>query len=221
MTPILFDFNGTMFLDTEENEVAWREEIRTIAHHEVTDEEFKNFLHGALNEVIVRHFAGSDLPENLVHQYALDKETIYRRLCLERTDGMQLTKGLPEVLDYLKAHKVPMTIASSAMPINMDFYFEHMHLDKWFERSLVVCNDGKLPGKPDPAFYLAAAAKLNVPATDCLVLEDAISGVHAAQAAKVKSVVAVASTNTSDYWRQQKGIDYIMEDFTAFLAWYK
>lgn len=221
MTPILFDFNGTMFLDTEENEVAWREEIRTIAHHEVTDEEFKNFLHGALNQVIVRHFAGPNLPESLVEQYAADKETIYRRLCLARAEGMQLTKGLTQVLDYLKAQHVPMTIASSAMPINMDFYFEHMHLDKWFERSLVVCNDGTLPGKPDPAFYLAAAAKLKVPATECLVIEDAISVVKAAQAAKVKAIVAVASTNTPAYWHQQEGIDYIMKDFTTFLAWYR
>ena len=220
MTPLLFDFNGTMFQDTYENEVAWKEEIFRLTKHKVTETEFKNFLQGTINEEIIKHYLGKDTSPALVTQYALDKETIYRQLCLKRADGMSLTKGLPEVLTFLKAQQIPMNIASSAMPVNIDFYFEKMHLGQWFDRSLVVCNDSRLPGKPNPAYYLEAARKIGVAPETCLVIEDAMLGVQAAQAAKVKAVAVVTSTNPASFWQKESGIAFLMEDFTTFKAWY-
>jgi HAD superfamily hydrolase (TIGR01509 family) len=220
MTPILFDFNGTMFLDTAENEAAWQQIITTVAHHHITQAEFKNFLHGSLNEVIVRHFVGEALSAELVEQYSLEKEKIYRQLCLQMPSGMHLTPGLIPVLEQLKAHHVPMTIASSAMPVNMDFYFDKLQLERWFKRDQVICNDGTLPGKPDPAFYLAAAAKLQVKPEECLVVEDALSGIQAAAAAQVKTIMAISSTNTRDYLAQIPEVNCIINDFNEFANYY-
>ena len=221
MTPLLFDFNGTMFQDRDENEIAWKEEIFQLTNHRVTEDEFKNFLQGTINEEIIRHYLGAATSPALVTQYSLDKEKIYRKLCLQRADGMALTKGLPEVLDYLKAQHIPINIASSAMPVNIDFYFEKMQLGKWFNRSLVVCNDSNLPGKPNPAYYLEAAKRLGEQPENCLVIEDALLGVRAAQAANAKGVVVVTSTNPASFWQKQSGIAFIMADFTTFINWYK
>jgi mannitol-1-/sugar-/sorbitol-6-phosphatase len=49
-------------------------------------------------------------------------------------------------------------------------------------------------GKPDPEGYLRAAQLLEVPAPDCLVIEDAPAGVEAAQAADM-TVIAVLTTH--------------------------
>jgi len=220
MTPLLFDFNGTMFQDTDENEIAWKEEIFRLTKHKVTEAEFKEYLQGTINEEIIKHYLGKDTSPALVTQYALDKETIYRQLCLKRADGMALTKGLPEVLNFLKAQHIPMNIASSAMPVNIDFYFEKMHLGQWFDRSRVVCNDSNLPGKPDPAYYLEAAKKIDQAPKDCLVVEDALLGVQAAHAANVKAVAVVTSTNPASFWQKETGIAFIMKDFTTFKTWY-
>jgi len=52
-------------------------------------------------------------------------------------------------------------------------------------------------GKPHPEGFLAAAARLGVAASDCLVVEDAPAGIGAARAAGMK-VIAVLTTHTSD-----------------------
>ena len=39
---IIFDFNGTMFFDSQENEQAWRQFIYTSANREITDQEFQH-----------------------------------------------------------------------------------------------------------------------------------------------------------------------------------
>ncbi|MEV4510883.1 HAD-IA family hydrolase [Dactylosporangium sp. NPDC049525] len=52
-------------------------------------------------------------------------------------------------------------------------------------------------GKPDPEGYLRAAQLLNVPAPDCLVIEDAPAGVEAARTAGM-TVIAVRTTHPDD-----------------------
>jgi beta-phosphoglucomutase-like phosphatase (HAD superfamily) len=51
-----------------------------------------------------------------------------------------------------------------------------------------------MPGKPAPAVFLAIADVLKVPPTQCLVIEDAMAGVEAAQRASMKCL-AVTTTN--------------------------
>ena len=66
------------------------------------------------------------------------------------------------------------------------------------EQSLdvILTREDVRQGKPDPEIYLLAAQKLNVPPTECLVLEDSPNGVRAAIAADM-NVIAVATPFTS------------------------
>jgi sugar-phosphatase len=52
-------------------------------------------------------------------------------------------------------------------------------------------------GKPDPEGYLRAAQLLDVAASDCLVIEDAPTGVEAARTAGM-TVIAVRTTHLGD-----------------------
>jgi sugar-phosphatase len=61
---------------------------------------------------------------------------------------------------------------------------------------LVTANDVVL-GKPNPEAYLLAAARLNVMAEKCVVVEDAPTGIRAARAAGMR-VVALATTHPQD-----------------------
>lgn len=58
---------------------------------------------------------------------------------------------------------------------------------------LLVSADEVTKGKPDPEPYLVGARKLGLSAEDCIVFEDAPSGVAAAVAARAKYVLGVGS----------------------------
>ena len=59
--------------------------------------------------------------------------------------------------------------------------------------SVLVCAEETPRGKPDPAGYLLAAARLDARPDDCMVVEDAPAGIRAGKAAGM-FVVAIAST---------------------------
>ena len=60
---------------------------------------------------------------------------------------------------------------------------------------------------------LLAAAALNLAPEDCLVFEDAISGVKAAKAAGMR-VIALTTTHTKEQL-QEAGAEIIAEDFST------
>lgn len=60
---------------------------------------------------------------------------------------------------------------------------------------VVLTAEDVTKGKPDPEIYLLAAEKLKVPPKECLVLEDSVNGIKAAQAAGM-NVVAIATPFT-------------------------
>jgi mannitol-1-/sugar-/sorbitol-6-phosphatase len=62
---------------------------------------------------------------------------------------------------------------------------------------VLVTSDDVTHGKPDPEPYLKGAARLGFSPADCLVIEDAPAGIHAARAAGM-TVIGLASTYKAD-----------------------
>ena len=62
----------------------------------------------------------------------------------------------------------------------------------------VVGGDEGLPGKPDPAIFLEAAARLGVDAAACIVFEDAPFGIEAARRAGMRAVAMCTSHSAND-----------------------
>jgi beta-phosphoglucomutase-like phosphatase (HAD superfamily) len=61
----------------------------------------------------------------------------------------------------------------------------------------VVGGDEGLPGKPDPAIFLAAARRLGVEPAQCFVFEDAPLGIEAAGRAGMRAV-AICSSHAAE-----------------------
>lgn len=192
MIGILFDFNGTMFFDESFQEESWKSFLMKKTGRAVTEKEFQKYIHGRNSDFSLPYFLGRPMSRDEIELLEEEKESIYRKLCLE-SESFQLADGLPAFLDELVARKVPITIATASGWNNVKFFFEHLDLDRWFDIDKVVYNDGALPGKPEPDLYLKAAKRLGVDIHSCIVFEDSVSGVESAKRAGALKTIGVAS----------------------------
>jgi pseudouridine-5'-monophosphatase len=99
--------------------------------------------------------------------------------------------GAVRLTEHLARHGIPQAVASSSDRRQFDLKISRHRA--WFEsfRCIVLGDDPEVRlGKPSPDIFLTAAARMGADNRNCLVLEDAPSGVEAAQAAGM-SVVAV------------------------------
>lgn len=122
----------------------------------------------------IRATRGVDLPETF--------EATYRSRLLARFEiELVVTDGLEAVLDDLD---VPWCIATSSSPARVRKSLELTGLSKRFAH---VFTASEVPhGKPAPDLFLHAAAVMATPPSRCLVIEDSLPGVAAAEAAGMR-----------------------------------
>ena len=216
MKALAFDFNGTMYMDTDKHRQAWNLFFQKYIGPPLAEEEFLHYACGPAVENIMRHFFPQVTDAARITALAGEKEEIYRRLCREDVEGLRLIEGLPEALDRLQARGVPMVIATGAGQGNMDLYFEAFHLERWFDWQHIIYDDGTLAGKPDPDVYLRACARLGVAPADCVVVEDSYAGIESANAAKVGAIIAITATNSRETLAALPGVKAIIDDYRGF-----
>ena len=112
-----------------------------------------------------------------------------------------------------------LAIASGALRHEIEFVLENSGLRKEFQH--ITSAEDVSHGKPNPEPFLHAMAGLNkqnegqgspLLAEECLVIEDSIPGIHAAQSAGMK-VVAVANTHGV---KELKEADVVLRAMSEF-----
>ncbi len=212
---VIFDFNGTLFFDTPFHEQAWREYARRLCHREVTDEEFRDHVHGRTNAQILAYLVGEGMSQPEIDRHGEAKEAIYRELCLSNPADFHLAEGAEAYLDEMKRRGVPMAIATSSGYDNVAFYMEHFRMARWFDKDTFIYHDGQMRSKPYPDIYLRASAALGLPPEACMVFEDMPSGIAAARAAGVGCIIAVASALSPAYLASLDGVERVIRDYTG------
>ena len=216
MKAVIFDFNGTLFADSDKHRLGWK---RFLARYgkDVDDEELRTHYLGRTNPYILKRVFGEDLAPELIAARTLEKEAAYRECCLEDMPSFHLIAGAVEFLNFLKTEGVDFTIATGSEYSNVDFYFDKFALGKWFDRSRVVLDDGSFPGKPAPDGYLRAAKVLGRDPADCVVFEDSISGVRAAAAAGIGKIVAITTEVSAERLLAYPGVVVAENDFSDMI----
>lgn len=99
---------------------------------------------------------------------------------------------IDEVAAFAKSlrGKIPMAIASGGTRMVIEKTLQRVNISDWFDE--VITADDVPEGKPAPDVFLRAARLLGVDPARCLVLEDAPSGILAAQRAGMQ-VIAIPS----------------------------
>ncbi len=216
MKGVIFDFNGTMIFDKDFHDNAWQMFLENQIQRQISDAEFQEYVYGRSAQDILTHFLNRNISALESIQIEEQKEKIYRELCLKSPD-FHLAEGLPEFLDMLKEKKMPVTIATASALHNMKFFFAHLGLERWFTLSETVYNDGTFAGKPAPDIFIKAGEILHVPLSECIVFEDAKSGIQAAKSAGAGKIIGVASMLSPSVLRSY-GADMAIQNYKNLIT---
>src|SRR5262249_28788666 len=95
-----------------------------------------------------------------------------------------LFPGVKEALEELRKMKLNLAVATSSVSASARPFLDRHQLTGFFE--VIVTGEEVERGKPAPDIYLCAAQQLRIPPKACLVVEDALPGIAAARAAKMR-----------------------------------
>lgn len=94
---------------------------------------------------------------------------------------VQPLDGIADLLEILKAADIPAAVVSSSSHNWVDKWLEELDLLKYFQH--VVCKGDAPRIKPAPDLYLEGAKRVGFVPAECVVIEDSLNGVKAANAA--------------------------------------
>lgn len=181
---MLFDFDGVLANTMEDNYQAW---VYALGLHGATLSKLEYFLWEGQR---VSHIASEVLQRygrdpSLGAQVAISKDEYYNQ-----HNNFAWHVGARELVASLLASQIKVAVVSGASRLrlvtpNTTEFLSTFH-------ALICADDCKL-GKPAPEPYLLAAERLGCAPTECVVVENAPSGIESAKAANMYCI-AVCST---------------------------
>lgn len=184
----LFDWDGVIIDSARQHAESWerlaREERRALPENH-----FKIGF-GMKNERIIPGLLRwTDDPAE-IRRLSLRKEALYREIVV--AEGTAPLPGVREFLDRLADAGVPCAIGSSTHRENIDTILALIGLGDRFAHIVTAEDVGH--GKPDPEVFLKGAAGIGREPAECIVFEDAITGLEAARRGGMRAV-GVATTH--------------------------
>lgn len=186
---VIWDLDGVLVDTGEFHFQSWSE---TLARHGIPygPEAFRATF-GRNNAGTLAFLLGYEPAPEMVAQISEEKERLFRDLARGRA------QPLPGVLDWLerlRAEGIRQAIASSAPPENIEVLMDELGLRPYFA---AIVSGADLPAKPHPDVFLQAARLIGAEPVHCIVIEDSVAGVEAAERAGMHCI-AVTTTNPAE-----------------------
>lgn len=179
---IIFDLDGVICFTDEYHYLAWKAMADSIGVP--FDREVNNRLRGvsrmaSLDIVLERSTESYSQAEK--ESLANQKNELYKQYLTQITE-QDLSDEVRETLFALRKKGLKLAIGSSSK--NTPMILQRLGLEGFFD----AVSDGNniTHSKPDPEVFVKAAQMLNMPAENCLVVEDAVSGTEAGHRAGMK-----------------------------------
>lgn len=120
--------------------------------------------------------------------YKLEMKTRTYQIYLDIVrEEIRIFDGISELLRLLRAHGLKTAVASSADRIKVNANLPAAGIDPLLFDA-ICSGDDVVHKKPAPDIFLLAASRLGIPPKNCIVIEDAVSGITAATAAGMRSI---------------------------------
>jgi beta-phosphoglucomutase family hydrolase len=201
---VIFDMDGTLVDNNPFHVKAWQAFYQKRGR-ELSLDEYKQNINGRVAKDIFPYIFQRQIEPEEIALLSDEKESLYRELYKPHIKPID---GLVPFLEVLKDAGLPMAIATSGLPVNIDFLFEHLVIKKYFQSIIDASQITK--GKPNPEIFLKAAQSIHTDPLNCVVFEDSVSGIAAAKAAGMK---VVALTTMQERGAIQQA-DLIIDDYT-------
>ena len=208
---MIFDFNGTLFFDSEKHVLAWGKMGEELRGYGIGTEEMQAHFYGLPNNRAIEYLLQKECDEAELTKYSELKESFYRDFCKEDPESFHLVAGAHEFFDQLVKENIPFTIASASIKPNIDFFVESFELAKWFDPEKIVYDDGSFANKVKMFQY--AAEVIGVPIEDCLIFEDSDSGIRDAYIAGCQNIIVVDSMGVAAKHEGKPGVKQIIKTF--------
>ncbi|MEK7648626.1 MAG: HAD family phosphatase [Patescibacteria group bacterium] len=206
---IIFDFNGVILWDTPWHKQAWFLLSKELRGTSFTEEEWLVLI-GRNNSDILQYIFGNPITTEQATYLGLRKEELYRSIAKSHPNDLRLSSGAEELFGWLCGNNIPHTIATSSEITNLEFYLETFDLKQWFDRSIIIYDDGAVPCKPNPELYLRAAVAIGLQPSECVIVEDSASGIKAAHSANAGKIIALGPREEHARLRTIEGVNQVV-----------
>lgn len=179
---VIFDMDGLIF-DSENLFMQYLSKEMEKYEYKLTREIYVTMLGWNLNLVkdFMKKTYGEDYPFEEISAAA--RRDMHDRA---HSEGLPVKKGIRELLEYLKEHKIKTAVASSTYTNFVTDYIKSAGLYPFFD--VIVGGDMAERSKPEPDIFLKACELLSEKAEDCIVIEDSETGVTAALNGNIRAI---------------------------------
>ncbi|MEO6894945.1 MAG: HAD family phosphatase [Ginsengibacter sp.] len=185
---VIFDMDGTLIESTNADFLAWQK-VFTDYDRILTFQDYSPML-GMRSYAVVQDLL--KIKDEKEQANALSNKSKYFREVIEE----QGIETVPYVIDFLKQIRnigIPMALATSSRREKTKMVLEKVELLSYFQ--VILTGEDVSNGKPFPDVFLKAASMLKVSPENCIVFEDAVSGIKAAKNALIKCVAISSNHN--------------------------
>lgn len=178
---IIFDLDGVLVHTDKYHYLAWKQIADRLGIY--FDEKINNKLRGVSRMAsleIILEGSTKKFSDEQKQKLAEEKNSVYRQY-LEGLTQRDLGEGVLQTLDKLKTMGLKLAVGSSSR--NAVLILKKTCIYGFFDA--VWDGNNIVKTKPDPEVFIKAADMLGLLCGQCLVVEDAVSGVLAATAANM------------------------------------
>ena len=180
----IFDLDGVIVDTAKYHFLAWKKLANDLGidFTEHQNEQLKGVSRVKSLEKIL-DWGGVSLSEDAFQDQMNKKNTDYLSY-IETMKEDEILVDVPKVLTFLKNEQQPIALGSASK--NARKILKKVALYESFDSIVDGTNVSK--AKPDPEVFLIAAKELNMAPNQCVVFEDSIAGVQAANKADMISI---------------------------------
>jgi beta-phosphoglucomutase len=180
----IFDLDGVIVDTAKYHYLAWKNLANElgIEFTEEDNEKFKGVSRKRCLELLLE-MGNITVSKEQFDRWLEEKNEDYLKY-ISKMDKKEILPDVTKVLDYIKDKGIPMALGSASK--NAVSILEKVALMPYFDA--IVDGTQVTKAKPDPEVFLIAAKKIGAKPENCVVFEDALAGIEAANIAGMESI---------------------------------